>query len=67
MSELERLVAELPCLRIRAQRLSVGEAADWSTNEVSRISSEIRWCVEALTELDARIKAVASQHQLVVR
>jgi hypothetical protein len=44
----------------------VDEAAAWSADEVSRISSEIRWCVDALAELDARIKAVASQHQLVV-
>jgi hypothetical protein len=58
MTELEQLKSDLPLIRIRAQTVSPDEAASWSAAERARVSCEIRWCVEALAELDARIKAI---------
>jgi hypothetical protein len=61
MTECEQLKLELPWLRGRVQTASADEFAAWSAEERMRFSREIHWCVEALTELDARIKAATQR------
>ena len=61
MTEFETLEAELARLRMQAQSANPDELAKWSANDRARFNCEIRWCVEALQELQVRIKAATNQ------
>jgi hypothetical protein len=57
MTDLDRLKQDLPRLRMVANSLSTDECLNWSADERARFNNELRWCVEALKELDARMAA----------
>jgi hypothetical protein len=61
MTEFEQLLSDLTRLRARARAVSPEESASWTAKEKTRFNCEIRWCVDALTELEARIKAVTAR------
>jgi hypothetical protein len=63
MPELEQLKSDLPSIRERAHAASPAETSVWSMGDRARFGCEIRWCIEASAELDARIKAVAPQEE----
>ncbi len=61
MTEFEKLKSELPRLRTLARSVQVEEAAGWSKQELAHLDNEIRWCVDALTELSEQVGAVTHQ------
>jgi hypothetical protein len=61
MTALSVIGPELPRLSALARSLSAEEAATWTADEHARFQSEIRWCIDGLTELAARVAAVRVQ------
>jgi hypothetical protein len=58
MTELEQLKSELPRLRALTRAVSLAETESWTAQERVRIGNEVRWCVDALTELGLQLKVV---------
>jgi hypothetical protein len=58
MTELQELTSELLECRELARSIDVEKFESWMPQELVRLSSEIRWCVDALTELDMQLRAV---------
>ena len=61
MTDFENLEGDLLRLRMQAQTANADDTAHWDEGDRARLNCEIRWCVEALQELQVRIKAAASQ------
>jgi hypothetical protein len=61
MTELELLKSELPQLRALAQSINLDNGCALSEQERVRLGSEIRWCIDALTELGVRLKVAQTR------
>jgi hypothetical protein len=57
MTDLDRLKQDRPRLRMVANSLNADECLNWNADERARFNNELRWCVEAVKELDARMAA----------
>jgi hypothetical protein len=54
-------MSELTQLRARARAIDPKESASWTAKDRTRFDCQVRWCVDALTELKARINAVMAR------